>query len=327
MNVLIYISWPVKAWCIPDTQVAALRQRFPEIGFVHVADLDAARRVIADVDVAFTPFLTPDIVAAASRLRWVHSSASAVEGLLPLRELSARGITVTNSRGVQAIPMAEHVMGGLLVLTRRYDRMLAAQRDRRWIQNDLIDDWPTVLHGRTMTIVGLGTIGTEIAKRAHAFGMKITGIRRRTDESRPPFVERVLSPDQLDESLRGCDVLVLAAPAVASTQRMIRAEQLALLNPGALVVNVARGQIIDETALIEALETRRVGGAVLDVFDREPLDASSPLWSIPNVVITPHSSGFRATHWDEVIALFGDNLRRFRQGDSLRNVVDPAAGY
>ncbi|HEY9229468.1 MAG TPA: NAD(P)-dependent oxidoreductase, partial [Gemmatimonadaceae bacterium] len=250
MNILIYISWPVKAWCIPDAQVAALRQRFPDIGFVHVGDLDAARRVIGDIDVAFTPFLTPDIVAAASRLRWVHSSAAAVEGLLPLRELAGRDIIVTNSRGVQAIPMAEHVMGGLLVLTRRYDRMLAAQRDRRWIQNELIDDWPTMLYGRTMTIVGLGTIGIEIAKRAHAFGMKVTGIRRRTNEPCPSFVERVLTPDQLDESLVGCDVLVLAAPAVAATHRLIGAERLALLNPGAMVVNVARGAIIDEAALI-----------------------------------------------------------------------------
>jgi phosphoglycerate dehydrogenase-like enzyme len=271
--------------------------------------------------------MTPEMVAAAPRLRWVHSSAAAVEGLLPLADLARREIVVTNSRGVQAIPMAEHVMGGLLVLSRRYDRMLDAQRERRWIQNELTNDWPWMLHGGSMTIVGLGTIGIEVARRAHAFGMSISGVRRRAAEPRPSFVDRVVGPDRLNDALMGCDVLVLSAPGVSSTQRMIGAEQLALLNDGAVVVNVARGQILDEAALLAALGSGKVRGAVLDVFDREPLDADSPLWSTPNVVITPHTSGFRASHWDEVTDLFSDNLRRFQSGEPLRNPVDAAAGY
>jgi len=328
MKVLIHISWPVKAWSIPDAKVASLRDCFPEIVFAHTRDRDEARREVVDADAAFTPALTPEMVKDARQLRWVHSPAAAVEGLLPLPDLAARGMVVTNSRGVQAIPMAEHVMGGLLVLARRLDRTLAAQREKRWIQNELIDDAsPWMLHGRRMTIVGLGTIGIEIARRAHAFGMQVTGVRRRAGDAPPPFVDRVLGPDRLDETLRDCDVLVLSAPAVAATHRMIGAEQLALLNPGAVVVNVARGQIIDEDALRRALETRQLGGAVLDVFDREPLDAGSPLWSLPNVVITPHSSGFRSTHWDGVVELFSENLRRFQRGEPLRNVVDLAAGY
>lgn len=327
MRALIYISWPVKAWSIPDTHVAALRERFPDIAFTYVDARDDARRAIEDVDVAFTPFMTPEMVAAARRLRWVHSPAAAVEGLLPLGALAERGVVITNSRGVQAMPMAEHVMGGLLVLARRFNRTLDAQRERRWIQNELPDDWPWMLHERTMTIVGLGTIGTEVAKRAHAFGMSVTGVRRRVDEPRPSFVDRVLGPDQLSDALTGCDVLVLSAPGVSATQRMIGAEQLAMLNDGAIVVNVARGQIIDEEALCAAIATRRLGGAVLDVFEREPLDVESPLWSLPNVVITPHSSGFRASHWDAVVELFSDNVRRFQRGDPLRNVVDTAAGY
>jgi phosphoglycerate dehydrogenase-like enzyme len=257
----------------------------------------------------------------------VHSSAAAVEGLLPLADLARREIVVTNSRGVQAIPMAEHVMGGLLVLSRRYDRMLDAQRERRWIQNELTNDWPWMLHGRSMTIVGLGTIGIEVAKRAHAFGMSVTGVRRRPAEPRPSFVDRVVGPDRLSNALTGCDVLVLSAPGVSSTQRMIGAEQLAMLNDDAVVVNVARGQILDESALLAALASGKLRGAVLDVFDREPLDADSPLWSTPNVVITPHTSGFRASHWDEVTDLFSDNLRRFQSGEPLLNSVDAAAGY
>jgi phosphoglycerate dehydrogenase-like enzyme len=236
-------------------------------------------------------------------------------------------VTVTNSRGVQAIPMAEHVMGGLLVLSRRFDRTLEAQRERRWIQNDLSGDWPWMLHGRSMTIVGLGTIGLEVAKRAHAFGMRVTGVRRRIGEVRPDVVDRVVTPDHLSDALTGCDVLVLSAPGVSATHRIIGARELALLNPGAILINVARAQIVDDVAMRDALASGQLGGAVLDVFEREPLEPDSPLWSMPNVVITPHSSGFRESHWTEVVDLFADNLHRFRRGDALRNVVDTDAGY
>jgi phosphoglycerate dehydrogenase-like enzyme len=327
MKVLIYISWPVKAWCISDEHVAALRARFQDVTFVHETSLDAAGRALADADLAFTPHLLPEHIATAPRLRWVHSSAAAVEGLLPLAALESRGVTITNSRGVQAIPIAEHVMGGLLVLSRRFDRSRDAQRDRRWIQNELSVDWPWLLHGQSMTVVGLGTIGLEVAKRAHAFGMRVTGVRRRADQPRPDFVDRVLTPDQLTEALYGCDVLVLSAPGVSATQRMIGARELALLNPGAVLVNVARAQIVDEAAMLESLANAQLGGAVLDVFEREPLDAASPLWSTPNVVITPHSSGFRASHWTDVVELFADNLGRFQRGEPLRNLVDATAGY
>lgn len=327
MNALIYITWPVKAWCIRDEHVAALRDRFPDVTFVHETDLDAAGRALQAADIAFTPYLKPEMIAAAPRLRWVHSSAAAVEGLLPLAALAQHGVTVTNSRGVQAIPIAEHVMGGLLVLSRRFDRTIGAQRERHWIQNELSDEWPWLLHGQSMTIVGLGTIGLEVAKRAHAFGMRVTGVRRRVDQARPEFVDRVLTPDRLTEALEGCDVLVLSAPGVSATHRMIGARELTLLNRGAVLVNVARAQIVEEAALLEALNSGQLGGAVLDVFEKEPLGAESPLWAAPNVVITPHSSGFRASHWTEVVDLFTDNLRRFQSGGPLRNVVDTDAGY
>jgi phosphoglycerate dehydrogenase-like enzyme len=327
MRVLIYISWPVRAWSIRDEHVATLRERFHDVTFVHETDLAPAGRALAESDIAFTPFLKPEMIPAAPRLRWVHSPAAAVEGLLPIAALARQGIVVTNSRGVQAIPMAEHVMGGLLMLSRRLDRTLDAQRERRWIQNDLSEEWPWMLHGKSMTIVGLGTIGLEVAKRAHAFGMRVTGVRRRADEPRPAIVDRVVTPDRLHEALDGCDVLVLSAPGVAATTRMIGAAELARLNRGAVLINVARAQIVDDTAMRDALASGQLGGAVLDVFEREPLEPESPLWTMPNVVITPHSSGFRESHWTDVVDLFTDNLRRFRSGEPLRNVVDLDAGY
>lgn len=327
MRVLIHISWPVNAWCIPDTHVARLREQFPDIEFIQPPTLDDAKTVINDIDVAFTPFLTKDLVAAAAKLEWVHSSAAAVEGLLPLGDLAARGIAVTNSRGVQAIPIAEHVMGGLLVLARKYDRLLEAQREHRWIQNDLLHDWPWLLHGKRMTIVGLGTIGIEVAKRAHAFGINVTGVRRRMSEHRHAYLDRVVTPNHLNEALENCDILMLSAPGVSATQGMIGAEQIAMLNRGAILVNVARAQLVNEAAMRAALQSGQLGGAVLDVFEQEPLEPDNPLWSTPNVVLTPHSSGFRASHWDEVTELFAQNLRHFIAKEPLKNVVDHAQGY
>jgi phosphoglycerate dehydrogenase-like enzyme len=173
----------------------------------------------------------------------------------------------------------------------------------------------------------MGSIGTEVARRAHAFDMKITAVRRRPDEPKPQFVDRVLGAEQIDEALRKCDVLVIAAPFLASTDRLINAGRISMLNRGALLVNIARGKIVEQAAIIGALETGQLGGAVLDVFEQEPLDASSPLWTLPNVIITPHIASLRPDHWDDVIDLFSENLRRFQRGEPLLNRVDPRAGY
>jgi len=328
MKVLIFTVWPVEFWRTPVSQVERLRKEFPEIRFTHALTDQEAASAIESTDVALASRLSPEMVERAPRLRWVHSTAAAVANLLPLRILAGRGILVSNSRGIQAATIAEHVMGGLLVLTRRFNRMLDAQRERRWIQNELTgDDWPWSVFGHRMTIVGFGTIGQEVARRAHAFGMHVTGIRRNVDQPVPPFVNRIARPDELNAVLRGCDVLVISAPFVPETDRLIRAEQIALLRPGAIIINVARGRIVDESAMLAALQSGQLGGAVLDVFEREPLDVSSPLWSMPNVIISPHSSGVRRDHWAEVIDLFSENLRRFQNGEPLLNVVNSEAGY
>ncbi|HEY2380430.1 MAG TPA: D-2-hydroxyacid dehydrogenase [Terriglobia bacterium] len=327
MNVLVFTVWPVEFWRVPESQIRRLRERFPEFTFTHALTDNDAAEAIQTADVALASRLSAAMVERAPRLRWVHSTAAAV-GILPLQELAARRIAVSNSRGIQAAPIAEHVMGGLLLLSRRFNLMLEAQRERRWIQNELSSAaWPWSLKGRKMTILGFGTIGQEVARRAHAFGMSVTGIRRRLDQPVPPFVDRIVSGKQLDEALRGSDVLVISAPFIRETDRMIRAEHLALMNPGAILINVARAKIVDESAMMTALQSGRLGGAVLDVFEREPLDAASPLWDLPNVIVSPHSSGLRPDHWDEVIALFSENLLRFQRGEPLVNEVDCNAGY
>ncbi|MEP6778462.1 MAG: D-2-hydroxyacid dehydrogenase [Gemmatimonadaceae bacterium] len=327
MKILIFIQWPVKAWSIPDAHAAALYQAFPNVEFVRAMSLDEAAKLIVDVDACFAARLTAEMVASAPKLKWVHSSAAAVEGLLPLSELAARGIVVTNSKGVQAIPIAEHVMGGILMLSRGFNRTFKAQQEKQWIQNDLATDWPWLINNQRMTIVGLGTIGVEIARRASAFGVHVTGVRRSPELPKPACVDAVFGPADLNVALRGCDILVLSAPGVGSTHRMIGAEQIALLNRGALLVNVARAGIVDDDAMRSALTSGQLRGVVLDVFEHEPLDTTDALWEMPNVVLTPHSSGFRESHWDEISALFSENLRRLERGDRLMNRVDLDAGY
>ena len=328
MRAMIYTAFPVNAWRIPPEHVSRLRTSFPEVEFVQAMNADQAMECLADVDVSLSAQLSPAMVERAARLQWIHSPAAAIADLLPLDAIAQRKVVVTNSRGVQAVPMAEQVMAGLLALSRRLDLTLAAQRKRRWIQEQLGDaDRPWMLDGKRMTIVGLGTIGEAIATRAHAFGIRITGVRRRPELGGSSVVERVVGPDQLDQALSGADIAVITAPFVPTTTGIVGAKQISLMNRGAILVNVGRAQIVDTAAMIRALQTGTLGGAVLDVFDKEPLDASSPLWAMPNVVITPHSAGFRATHWDAVTKLFGDNLMRWLKGEPLLNVVDAAAGY
>jgi phosphoglycerate dehydrogenase-like enzyme len=242
--------------------------------------------------------------------------------------LGARGVMVTNSRGIQAAPIAEHVIGVVLALSRRLPFALQRQAARVWAQNEMIGQFtPALVHGRRMGIIGLGSIGQAVAVRAAALGMKVTAVRRRPEQGPTTGVETVVGRALLDDVLAQSDVIVLAAPWTSATDRVLGVRELRLLQPTTLVINVARGQLVDEAALAEALSAGRLGGAALDVFTEEPLPVSSPFWGFPNVIITPHTSGFRDDHWDAVIDLFSDNLRRFEFGQTLLNAVDCEAGY
>ena len=327
MHVLIAIHHRVQAWTIQPAHVEVLRRRFPRTTFLHAttreADIDLARTA----DVAFALALSKEAVASAGRLKWVHCSGHAV-GHFPLSELAARAITVTNSRGVQAIPIAEHVMACILALARRLPQTMRDQQERLWRPNDLIGTVsPWLLSGRTLAVIGVGTIGEALAARAKAFGIRVVGVRRHPERGRPAGFDEVLGPVDMGRLLGLADIVVVAAPLTAETNLLLDADAIAKLKPGAIVVNIARGQLVDEEALTAALLEGRLGGAALDVFTTEPLPASSPFWSLPNVIVTPHNSGFRAGHFDAVIDLFSDNLTRFERGDQLLNVVDLDAGY
>jgi phosphoglycerate dehydrogenase-like enzyme len=319
---------PAPAWVMPRRFVDQLRHDFPQHTFRDAWDRDALRRLLPSADVAFTPFVDRDIFGSLARLRWVQSPAVGV-GSLMFPELLASDVVITSARGIRARSIAEHVLGVTIALARRLPVAIRAQRDHRWAQDEL--EGPDVdvrtLHGQRMGIVGLGSIGRALVEIAAPFGFRITGIRRRADEPPPSGVEAVWPPDRLDDLLASSDVVVVAAPHTPDTKRLIGRREIDVVKRGALLVNVARGKLIDDEAVIDALRDGRLGGAALDVFTKEPLDPSSAYWDLPNVIVTPHVSGALRDYWTPLVALFSDNLRRFERGEPLVNVVDKAAGY
>ncbi|MEO8678498.1 MAG: D-2-hydroxyacid dehydrogenase [Vicinamibacterales bacterium] len=327
MKVLVSIQQAVKQWQIPDEGVATLRAAFPHLNFIHATTPEERARGLADCDVAYTWILNAAECAQAARLKWVHTSAVAVETMC-LPELFARGVIVTNTRGVQAAPIAEHVMAVLLGLAKQLPLVIDNQRAARWAQNEFMGGrLPWLLRGRTLGLIGVGTIGSAIASRAQAFGMRVVATRRRAVPGSVPGVDEVFANDRLPEMLTQCQVLVIAAPLTPDTEALMGAPQLAQLPKGAVVINVGRAKILDTDALVAALRSGHLGGASLDVFPQEPLPPEHPLWTCPNVILTPHTSGFRQGHWEEVVDLFAENLRRYERGEALRFRVEPELGY
>jgi phosphoglycerate dehydrogenase-like enzyme len=291
-----------------------------------------------DVEVMLRGWLSSDafdrLLARAPRLTWVHSATSGVERALTPASRE-RGLVVTNARGVFSRPIAEYVLMMILAVSRRLPQLLELQRERTWQPLEGAE-----LRDVTVGIVGLGSIGRAVAGLASSFGCRIVAVRRHSErEAAAPAAEddapasaqlrldRVGGPETLPELLAESDFIVLAAPLTTETEDMINAETLALVKPGAWLINVARGRLIDERALLRALREGDLGGAVLDTFRDEPLSPTSPFYDLPNVIVTPHTAWSSGRVLDRSVELFCDNLRRFASGEALLNVVDPDAGY
>jgi len=327
MNVLIGVISPAAIWVIPQHFVDRLRRDFPQHNVLEAWDRDAIRRLLPEADVAFTPFVDRDVFPSATRLRWVQSPAVGV-GSLMSPEVLASDVVITSARGIRARAIAEHVLGVTIALARHLPVAIRAQAARYWAQEEL--EGPAAVRtllGMRMGIIGLGAIGGEVARIAAPFGFVVSAIRRRVDQPRPEGIAEVWPPDRLLDLLAASDVVVVAAPHTPETKRLIGRSEIAAMKHGAFLINVARGKLIDDAALVEALEDGRVGGAALDVFTTEPLDRESPYWDLPNVIVTPHTSGAMQDYWTPLVDLFAENLRRFESGRPLLNVVDKALGY
>jgi phosphoglycerate dehydrogenase-like enzyme len=266
-------------------------------------------------------------LAPPQRLRWIHSGAAGVASLLH-PELLQHGVVLTNSAGVHGPAMAETALGMILHFARGLDHAVAAQHRGEWdtAAFERVDCGVREIDGATLGIVGYGGIGRELAKRARALGMRVIAARRTADPG-DSGAEVLYGPDSLATLLRESDFVVLAVPSTPATRGMISEAQLSLMRRDAVLINIARGDVVDEGALLAALQGGRLRGAALDVFATEPLPPDSPLWSRPNVLITPHVSATTPRYWQREAELMLDNVGRYFQGQPLRNVVDVAAGY
>lgn len=327
MNIVVAIYSDFRSWCIPDREVQRLRAEFPQHTFTRADSDDETLQAIPSADVAFSSRITQPHLAAAPRLRWIHSPAAGVGAML-FPEMLSSPVVMTNSRGNSSVTIAEHVIAVTLSLLRNLPLAQRRQTERVWAQNEF-DAGATIrtLRGARVLVVGLGSIGSETARLAVAFGAEVVGLRRRPELDGPDGMISVLSPASLHHELPRADAVILSAPQTSQTRHLIGDRELFLMKPDAILVNVSRGKLVDEAALVRALGGGRLRGAALDVFEHEPLDAASPLWGRPDVLITPHVSGFHAGYWPEATRLFAENLRRFVAGQPLENLVDKHAGY
>jgi phosphoglycerate dehydrogenase-like enzyme len=256
--------------------------------------------------------LEEELLEAAGNLKWVFSVSAGVEKL-PVKEMKERGILVTNTSGVHAVSIAEYVMGGLLAMSHHLHKYLPLMKEKKW--GELISGED--LEGKTMLIIGAGHIGSEIGRKAKAFDMKVLGLKR-TPCSLENF-DGVYAIEQRKELLPLADYVVMAAPLTKETYHLMGKEEFSLMKKEGIFVNIARGDTVEEEALVAALQEKRIKGALLDVFHREPLPEDSPLWEMENVLLTPHSSGISKNVTRKVIGMFRENYERYKKGERLIN--------
>jgi phosphoglycerate dehydrogenase-like enzyme len=298
---------------------AAPGSRLVSVSSEGLADSD-----LSDVEVLLRGPLPQGIfdrlLARCPRLMWVHSATAGVERVLTPTALE-RSLAITNARGVFSEPIAEYVLMMILAVSRRLPQLLELQRERTWqplAAREMAD--------LTVGVVGLGSIGRRVAEICASLGSRVIATRR-SDESANLAGVTLLAPERLPELMAQSDFVVLALPLTPDTANLFDEETLAHAKPGAWLINIARGALIDERALVRAVRNGRLGGAVLDALRQEPLPPDSELYSTPNVIVTPHTSWSSGRVLDRSIELFCDNLERFRRGETLLNLVDPAAGY
>jgi phosphoglycerate dehydrogenase-like enzyme len=327
MIVLVAFVESPTAWTLPRTCLDDLRRDFPQHTFLEAWDRTALERHLPAAEVAFTAAIPRQRFGSLPRLRWVQSSAAGVGGMLG-PALTESPIVLTSARGVRATAIAEHVIGVTIALSRQLHVAIRRQAAHVWAFDEIEGGGQVRgLHGRRLTLVGLGAIGREVARLAAPLGLRVRAIRRRPYQPLPDGVEEAAPPDRLPDLLADTDIVVVCAALTPDTRHLIGPRALAAIRPGALLVNVGRGRLLDDEAVIAALGDGRLGGAALDVFVEEPLDPASPYWDLPNVIITPHVSGAMEDYWTPLVAHIAENLRRFEAGDPLVNVVDKAAGY
>jgi phosphoglycerate dehydrogenase-like enzyme len=328
MKLLMVVHHGFDLWNVPEWFGQRLSQEFRQLQIKQRDGYEGVEEDLRDAEIIFTISLPPEQLAGARKLRWIHAPSAAVHQLL-FPELVTSEVVVTNSREVHGPAVAEHVMALIFALAKKIHQAAVLQQKHIWGQEAIWNQGAgsREIAGATLGLIGVGSIGRRVAQMGSAVGMRILAVRGQVEKGRPEGVAAVFAPSSLDEMLRQSDYVVLAAPLIAATHRLINADRLAVMKAEACLINVGRGAQVDEAALVEALRTRRIAGAALDVFEREPLPADSPLWSVENLLITPHTAGLTEKLWHRHYDFFSGNLRRYLAGQPLRFVVDKQKGY
>ncbi|HEX9074449.1 MAG TPA: D-2-hydroxyacid dehydrogenase [Anaerolineae bacterium] len=295
-------------------------RQMPSVEIVAVADqAQLTESQLSQAEVVLCWEFGPELFRRAPHLRWIHKMSTGVDRML-YPELVASPVQLTNSSGAHAIPMAEHVIGFMLAVAKDLSGAFRRQSQHVWDKQ-----YTQELYGKTVGIVGMGHVGTEIAKRARVMGMTVLGLRRRAIPNE--YVDEMVPPGRLHDLLGRSDFCVVTLPLTAMTRGLFAEAEFRAMRRDACFINVARGSIVQEPALIRALEEGWIGGAALDVAAVEPLPPTSPLWDMKNVIITSHTSGHSVNVNARAVNLFCENLVRYRRGEPLLNVVDRIAGY
>lgn len=302
-----------------DKHLAAIQQVVPNAQVVVARNKAEVAAHMPTAHVIWGSNFLAELLPQCPNLAFIQVSSAGVDRLLQ-PELLAHPVQLINARGIHGTTIAEHVFLLMLALARQLPSMLQAQNKREWIKVT-----PLVLANKTLGIIGYGSIGQAIGQRAKAFGMHVLATRHKPVSDK--WADEVWGNDKLHELLPLCDYIVLATPLTPETKHLIGEPELALCKPSAILINIARGPVVDEQALIHALEHGTISAAGLDVFDKEPLALDNPLWNMPQVIVTPHMAGHMPDYDDNVIAIFLENLRRYQAKQPLINVVDKKAGY
>lgn len=312
-------------WQPPPEFAAGIRRRWPAMNVVHLPTYDHVVEELPDTDILVGFSIRREQFAAARKLKWIHSTAAGV-GQLMYSELRASDIVVTNARGIHSKPMAEHILGMIIAMSRKFPEAYRFQRESHWAQQEIWDARPFELNGKILLIIGFGSIGCELARLVQPIGMRVWGITR-SGRADGHFAERILPAAELHSALPHADFVLVAAPETPETKRMIGEKELAVMKKSAYLINVARGTLVNQDALIAALRARSIAGAELDVTEEEPLPPESPLWKLDNVFVTPHISAATDLLWERQEKLLLENLERWFDGRELLNRVDLKRGY